>query len=415
MSGSFTGKNNTRRIRRDLQFAAIFLFVLPLCAQKQSKSELENKKKILQQEIEYTNQLLSDTKKNKKLTFNHLMQLNIKLKDREELIGLISGQIGTINRQIGETNTSITDLQTQLKKLKDDYARMIYNAYRNKDEYSRLMFIFAAGSFNQAYMRLKYLQQISEYRHQQAEEIEKTQQQLSAKLVELEERKKEKNELLGTQENEKEVLKKEKSEKEDVLTDLQSKEKQLKKDLEKKRKDAEKLQQAILRIIKEEIEKANEGRPKSPANKLVLTPEAQQLSNSFASNRGKLPWPVIQGVIVDRFGPHPHPSMPDITINNNGVDIATTRGALARAVFDGEVTGVVNIPSSGKVVIVRHGEYLSVYANLNEVYVKTGDKIKTKQNIGNILFDEDDSKTELHMEIWKGQVKLDPEEWMFRN
>ncbi|MCC6691522.1 MAG: peptidoglycan DD-metalloendopeptidase family protein [Bacteroidia bacterium] len=387
--------------------------VIRLQAQKQSKSALEEKKKKLQQDIEYTNQLLIETKKSKKLSLNQLLTLNKKLADRQELIATINGQIYILNRQIAETNKNILNLQTDLKKLKDDYARMIYSAYRNRDEYSRLMFVFASVNFNQAYIRLKYLQQYNEYRRHQAELIELKQKELNDKLQELEMRKTEKRELLGTQEFEKETLTKEKSEKEVILNDLQSKEKQLKGTLVKKKKDAEKLQQAIMKIIREEIEKANADKSK-PATRLVLTPEAQQLSSSFSKNRGKLPWPVIQGVIIDRFGSHPHPTMPDITINNNGVDIATSKGALARAVFDGEVTGVVNIPQSGKVIIIRHGEYLSVYANLNEVYVKAGDKITTKQNIGSILLDEEDSKTELHIEIWKGQTKLDPEDWLFR-
>lgn len=388
---------------------------VPAFAQKQSKTDLEEKKKKLQQDIELTNQLLSETKKSKKLSLNQLLTLNKKLSDRQELINTISGQIFALNRRISETNKNITELQAELKKLKDDYAKMIYNAYRNRDEYSRLMFIFASTNFNQAYIRLKYLQQYSEYRHKQAEQIELKQKELNEKLQELEVRKTEKRELLGSQESEKEALTKEKSEKEEVLTELQSKEKQLKADLDKKKKDAERLQQAIMRIIKEEIEKANSDKSRSAGTKLVLTPEAQQLSSSFSKNQGKLPWPVIQGVIIDRFGPHPHPTMPDITISNNGVDIATSKGALARAVFDGEVTGVVSVPSSGHVVIVRHGEFLSVYSNLNDVYVKAGDKIKTKQNIGSILFDEEDAKTELHIEIWRGQNKLDPEDWLYKN
>jgi septal ring factor EnvC (AmiA/AmiB activator) len=386
-----------------------------LYAQKQTKSELEERKKKIQQDIELTNQLLNETKKNKKISMNLLLTLNKKLSDRQELINAIRGQIGILGRQVNETSKNIDELETELKQLKDNYAKLIYNAWRNSDGYSRLMFIFASTNFNQAYIRLKYLQQYSEYRHKEADQIVKTQNELSDKLRELESREAEKRQLLGSEESEKQVLTKEKSEKEEVLTDLQSKEKQLKTDLSKKRKDAEKLQQAIMKIIKDEIEKANTGKTKSAGNRLVLTPEAQQLSNSFSSNRGKLPWPVIQGVVIDRFGPHPHPPMPDITIDNHGVDIATTKGALARAVFDGEVTAVVNFPGSGKAVIVRHGEYLSVYANLNEVYVKTGDKLKTKQNIGTILLDDNEGKTELHLEIWKGQTKLDPEEWMYKN
>ena len=416
MSALFTKRS--KRVIAYLVPALVLLLIstAPLHAQKKTKGELEKRKKEIQQDIENTKELLQQTKAKKKESLFTIMIVNKKIAAREELISTISSQIGLLNRQIAETNKNITDLQTDLKKLKDDYAKMIYNAYRNRDQYSRLMFVFAASNFNQAFMRLKYLQQYSEYRHKQAEQIEQKQKELSEKLKELEVRKTEKRELLGSEQSEKEVLSKEKSEKEDVLTGLQSKEKQIKTDLDKKKKDAEKLQQAIIVIIKEEIEKANAADRSKPAStKLVLTPEAQQLSTSFSSNHGKLPWPVIQGVVIDRFGPHPHPTMPDITINNNGVDIATSKGALARSVFDGEVTGVVNIPGAGKVIIIRHGEYLSVYSNLNDVYVKTGDKIKTKQNIGTILFDDEDAKTELHIEIWKGQTNLDPEDWLYRN
>ena len=386
-------------------------------AQKQNKNELEDRKKKLQQDIEYTNQLLNETKKNKKLSLNQLMTLNRKIIDRQELINTISSQIAELSREIGETSHKISDLQDDLQKLKNDYARMIYSAYRNRDEYGRLMFIFASDNFNQAYIRLRYLQQYSDFRHKQAEQIQLTEQELNKKLTELEAQKAEKRSLLGTQENEKSSLTKEKTEKEEALTDLQSREKKLKADLAKKKKDAEKLQQAILRIIKEEIEKANAtaaNKSKSPSTKLVLTPEAQQLSSSFSNNKGKLPWPVIQGLIIEHFGTHQHPTLSDITIKNDGIEIATSKGAIARSVFDGEVTGVVNIPSSGQVVIVRHGEYLSVYANLKDVYVKTGDKVKTKQTIGSILMDNEETQTDLHLEIWKGQTKLDPEEWLFK-
>jgi len=416
MKRLFTKKNK-------IKLHSAFCLAITICllssfssfAQKQSKSDLEDRRKKLQQDIEYTNQLLRETKKSKKLSINQLLTLNKKLSVRQELINTINGQLYLLNRQINETSKSINSLKDELKKLKDDYARMIYNAYRNRDEYSRLMFIFSSTNFNQAFIRIKYLQQYSEYRHHQAEQIEIKQKELNEKLTELEISKAEKHKLLGAQVNEKEILKKEKGEKEEVLSQLQGKEKNLKADLTKKKRDAEQLQKAIMRIIKEEIAKSNAAKSKSEGNKLVLTPEAQKLSNSFSSNKGKLPWPVIQGVIIDRFGPHQHPSMPEITISNNGVDIATSKGALARAVFDGEVTGGVNIPFSGQVVIIRHGEYLSVYSNLNEVYVKSGDKISTKQNIGSVIYDADDAKTELHIEIWKGQTKLDPEDWLYKN
>lgn len=401
----------------------LFLFCLAMLstgisfAQKQTKKDLENKKKQLQAEIEKTNQLLNETKKNKKLSLNQLVMLNKKISVREELIATINGEISELNKQIVENNESIKGLQNDLAKLKSEYAKLIYYAYKNQDAYSRLVFIFAASDFEQAFMRLKYLQQYSDYRHKQAERILSTKKNLNEKVQSLEERKSDQRVLLSSQEVEKHNLTSEKTEKEQVFSELQQQESKLKKDLEKKKQDAQKLQQAIQRIIEKELEKqisqAPKGKPKS--QKLILTPEAQLLSSSFASNKNKLPWPVAKGVISERFGTHPHPLMPNIDINNNGIDITTNNGSLTRAVFDGEVTGIANIPGAGQLVIIRHGDFLSVYANLKDVYVKSGEKIKTKQNIGSIIFDEDDSKTVLHFEIWKGQTKLDPEGWLYKN
>lgn len=397
---------------------AVFLFDSPAFAQKQSKKDLENKKKELQKEIEYTNQLLAETKKNKKLSLGQLIALNKKISAREELIATISREISMLEKQIQENNNNISKLQADLERLKKEYARMVYYAYKNQDAYSRLMFVFASKDFEQAYMRLKYLQQYSDYRKKQAEAIVNTKKELNEKVQELETKKADKHVLLGNEQEEKKSLTSEKTEKEQVLSSLQQQETKLKKDLEKKKQDAQKLQQAIQRIIEQELEKAQkqavaENKPKP--QKLILTPEAQQLSNNFSTNKAKLPWPVAKGIISEKFGVHPHPTMKNIDINNNGVDIATNNGSIARAVFDGEVKGVVNMPGAGQFVLIRHGEYLTVYSNLKDVYVNVGDKVTTKQNLGTILYDDDDAKTILHFEIWKGQTKLDPEDWLFKN
>lgn len=403
------------------RFSLILLFTCFIAsspAQKLDKKELEDRKKDLQREIEYTNKLLSETKKNKKLSLNQLITLNKKISAREELINTISYEIAILNRQIRNNTNSVEKLQNDLRKLKNDYAKMILYAYKNQDAYTRLMFIFSSRDFDQAYMRLKYLQQYNEYRKKQAVIIEKTRGVLNENIKALEEKKAAKRDLLTSEENEKMLLTQEKDEKEQVFSQLQDQERKLKKDLEKKKKDAEKLQKAIQHIIAEEIRKAKEAAKskKTPEPRgLVLTPEAEALSATFATNKGKLPWPVLQGIITGRFGVHPHPLMPDVNVSNNGIDISTSKGALARAVFEGEVTGVANIPGSGKVVIVRHGEYLSVYANLNDVYVKAGEKVTTKQNLGSVIYDSDDAKTEMHLEIWKGQSKLDPEVWLYKN
>lgn len=385
-------------------------------AQKQSKKDLEKKKKELQKEIEYTNQLLAETKKNKKLSLGQLIALNKKISAREELIYTINKEINVLEKQIQENNNNINKLQGDLEKLKKEYAKMVYYAYKNQDAYSRLMFVFASKDFEQAYMRLKYLQQYSDFRKKQAEAIVSTKKQLNEKVQELEVKKTDKHVLLSNEQEEKNNLTTEKTEKEQVLSSLQQQESKLKKDLEKKKQDAQKLQKAIQRIIEQELEKqvaeTPKGKPKP--QKLVLTPEAQQLSNSFSSNKAKLPWPVAKGIISERFGVHPHPTMKNVDINNNGVDIATNNGSIARAVFDGEVKGVVNLPGAGQFILIRHGEFLTVYSNLKDVYVKVGDKVSTKQNLGTILYDDEDAKTVLHFEIWKGQTKLDPEDWLYK-
>lgn len=415
MNGLFT-KSNNKQLRLFVAVLWLLTSVHTSFAQKQSRKDLENKKKQLQKEIEYTNQLLSETKKNKKLSLNQLVTLNKKISAREELISTINSEIRVLNNQIASKNQNINSLQKDLTKLKAEYAKMIYYAYKNQDAYSRLMFVFAAKDFEQAYMRLKYLQQYNLYRKKQAEMILATQAELNQKVEELEARKTEQRVLLSSEQNEKQNLTSEKKEKEQVFSKLQEQESKLKKDLEKKKKDAQKLQQAIQREIQKELEKLQkeaEKNNKPKPDRIVLTPEAQQLSSSFASNKSKLPWPVIKGIISEHFGVHPHPLMPNIDINNNGIDITTSNGALARAVFDGEVKAVVSIPGSGQFILIRHGEYLTIYSNLKEVYVKVGDKVTTKQNLGIILLDEEDSKTVLHFELWKGQTKLDPETWLY--
>ena len=405
----------------------------------QNKKDLEKKKAQLQKEINATNQLLNETKKNKKLSLNQLVTLNQKIEIREELITTIAYEVNEINSSINKTNTSINNLKKEIEKLKAEYEKMIYYAYKNQSAYTKLMFIFSAKDFNQAYNRMKYFEQYSEYRKKQALIIQKTQNNLAEKVKELEAKRSELKALLGEKEEEKKTLTIEKSEKEDVLIQLQEKEGQLKADLKKKQEDANKLQKEIKRIIEEEIKRAREEailaaknskatHPPNPKknttqenpkevkneNVLTLTPEAQKLSDNFELNKGKLPWPVAEGVIIEYFGEHDHPVLKGIKVKNDGIDISTKVGSAVRAVFDGEVTGVISIPGAGKAIIVRHGEYLSVYSNLSETNVKKGDKIKTKQNIGTALTDED-NKTSMELQIWKGSILLNPIGWIYRN
>jgi septal ring factor EnvC (AmiA/AmiB activator) len=383
-----------------------------LFAQKDRK-ELEQRKKKLQQEMANLNEMLNQTTSNKEISLTQLITLNKKISVREEIISTINRELELLQSQISKGNDSIDVMQTRLDDLKKEYARMIYDAYKNENAYSKLMFIFSSKDFEQAVMRTRYLQEYEEYRHKQAIIIDSTKKDLNVKVQQLQKRKEEKKELLQSQEDEKGKLADEKSDQQKLFTDLQGKEKKLRQQLEEKRKAAQKLDEAIHKLIEEEIKKSSpKANPKNPKSKEIsLTPEAQALSKTFESNKGKLPWPVVEGVIYKQFGTYS--PMPGITMSNNGIDIATTKGAVVRAVFEGVVTAVVDVPSSGKVVMIRHGEFLTVYANLKDVFVKAGDKVEIKKNIGTILYDEDDGKTDLQFQIWKGQDKINPEEWLY--
>ncbi|HXB11488.1 MAG TPA: peptidoglycan DD-metalloendopeptidase family protein [Bacteroidia bacterium] len=383
-----------------------------LFAQKDRK-ELEQRKKKLQQEMANLNQMLNETTSNKEISLTQLITLNKKISVREEIISTINREVDLIQSQISKGNDSIDVMQTRLDELKKEYARMIYDAYKNENAYSKLMFIFSSKDFEQAVMRTRYLQEYEEYRHKQAIIIDSTKKDLNVKVQQLQKRKEEKKELLQSQEDEKGKLADEKTDQQKLFTDLQGKEKKLRQQLDEKRKAAQKLDEAIHKLIEEEIKKSSpKANPKNPKSKEIsLTPEAQALSKTFESNKGKLPWPVVEGVIYKQFGTYS--PMPGITMSNNGIDIATTKGAVVRAVFEGVVTAVVEVPSSGKVVMIRHGEFLTVYANLKDVFVKAGDKVEIKKNIGTILYDEDDGKTDLQFQIWKGQDKINPEEWLY--
>jgi septal ring factor EnvC (AmiA/AmiB activator) len=452
-------KNNT-----GLLALTCLLFLLisnPLISQNDnSKKDLELKKKKINEEINEINAMLKSTKANKKTSLGNLVSLNMKLEKRQELISAINAEINMLTKNIATTEMDISQLQNNLNKLKAEYARMIVSAQRQQDTYSRLMFLFSAANFNQALMRLKYLQQYSVYRKKQADEITLTQSQLKIKLNELNESRDEKNRLLGNEVAEKDSLSIERAEQELVLNDLQKKEKELKTTLERKKQEGIQLQLAIKRLIEEEIKrkaeevtkakaelaakKAKEEKEKKEKEKKQnknkediavvepkktndtkekikeapqypeLSDEATALSNDFANNRGKLPWPITKGIVCEPYGEHEHPAIKGFMMMNNGIEICSSKNAMARCIFDGEVTSVAVAPTGGKLVIIRHGEYLSVYTNLSDVNVKVGEKIKMKQNIGVVMSDEDETKSAMNFQIWKGQKTMDPSGWLFR-
>lgn len=402
-----------------LMCAIITLIPAGIAQQSKEKSKLESNKKALEEEITLTTKLLNETKKTRQKSVNQVVILNNQIKKREQLIGAISGEVDEIHGQINTKQSSVEKLKGELKKLRQEYAAMVYMAFKNNNQINRLMFIFASGDVNQAYLRIKYLQQFTAYRKVQIKRITQTENHINLKIKELETDKTEKLDLLKAKETEKNKLTKEQKEKSQTVAQLQKKEKELRKKLKEKEAALQKLQRAIEKIIADEVKKSAEtakktGTKPAPANTMTLTPEEQVLSNNFASNKGRLPWPAEKGVLTSTFGEHDHPVLKGIKTRNNGINLVTSSGGTARAVFSGTVTGVMAIPNLNNVVIVRHGDYLSVYSNLDQVYVKKGDKVKTKQSLGRIYTDPEESKTELHFEIWNGKKLQDPMSWLAR-
>ena len=445
----------------------IVLALLPCFADAQNaKTKLIQKKKKIEKEINQTNDQLNRTKKDKQANLNQLLLLNSKIVKREELITTINTEVDGLGRQVNSLSDTITRLSGELQNLKKEYARMIYSANKNRNAYSRLMFVFASHNFNQAYQRLKYFQQYSAYRQAQVNLIEKTQVSLSAKKKEIEHVKISKLSLVQQQEQEKQQLTQEKDQKNTAIRKLSNKEKELLKTLHEHEQAANQLQSAIEALIAEEMRKAEELRKVEAARKaslvrkaaiaskeresssknktskpavkpilststkttvkepskseaakeltLELTPKQATLSHNFADNKGKLPWPVERGIISSSFGEHAHPLYKDIKIKNNGIDIITSKGTKARSVFDGVVSSVISIPSMHSIVIIRHGDYLTVYANLGEVYVKKGEAVHIRQPIGQVYTDPSNAKTMIQFQVWHSTALMNPEIWIAR-
>ncbi len=391
------------------------------------KEKLLRTKQKLEEEIRYTTDLLEKTKKNKETSLNKLQILAKQIRNRESLIHEINRELVDVQITMAVDSIQIYRLSKQLRELKSEYARMICYAYRTMNGHNKLMFIFSARDFNQAYLRLKYYQQYASFRRQQAERIETTQKAINAHRQDLEEIKTRKMSLILSKQTEKQKLDREKTEKTKAVKELSSREKQLLATLKTKQQAAQRLENAIEKLIADDI-KASEDRlkkketkdkkpnvkPGTPATPATMnfTAKEKELSSTFSANRGRLPWPCDRGFISGSFGEHAHPVLEHVKVKNNGIDIMTDKGSPVKAVFGGRVSRVMSFPSLNSVVIIRHGEYLTVYSNLDEVSVRDGQEVAVKQVIGKVHPGSGDQKSELHFELWRGKVIQNPEDWL---
>jgi septal ring factor EnvC (AmiA/AmiB activator) len=398
-----------RYANRKAFFILATLFICLANLWGQDKKELEEKKTKTQKDIEYTNQLLQETQSSRKNTLQRVRILNKRIQLRNEIIENINGEINIIEKEIKQKDLLISQLEQDLENIREQYAELIVKAYWNRDRRDWLLFIMSAENFNQAYRRMKYLQQFSRHRREQAELIKRMQEEIIGEIENLEKIKMEKEALALEKKNENHSLEQEKAGKNRLVSDLIKKENELKQEIEAKKKIADRLEKEIAAIIAEEARKA-----RSRNIYEQLTPEEKLISDNFQGNKGKLPWPVERGIITQKFGEHPHPVLKQVTVDNDGVDIATIKGAEARASFDGEVSKIVAILGANYTVILRHGNFLTVYQNLVDLKVKQGDKVKVKQVLGTVYTDNEANNTILHMQIWKERSIQDPEDWLSR-
>lgn len=398
------------------------LFLLVLSASGQDRKALEKKRAALDKQIKTTTALIDQARKDQRVTQEQLQLLESQISARQQLITAMNGELRHVDQKIVEDEQMVVSLGEDLEALKVDYARMLQLAYRNRNAYDRMSYIFAAGSFEQAFRRSRYLDQIVEQRKRQAVLIQETSTEIQDRLAGLKTQREEKNKLVGEQLAEKQKLDQDRSGQQTALTGLKKEEGRLRDTQKKQEGQRRELDQAIRRAIEAELKPKTKpgtgGNTGKPAKlDITLTPEAKELNTDFEKNKGKLPWPVEKGVITSRFGKQAHPVLPGIVIENNGIDITTERGAGVRALFRGEVSSVIVIPGAGKAVIVSHGVYRTVYSNLRDVSVAKGDKVETKQTVGTVLTDDNGSVA--HIELWKitadGLVKVDPGQWIYRD
>ena len=392
----------------------------------QSIAELEEKKKQALENLAQTNKLLNETQKSKQGSVNKINLIKRNIKERKTVIQSLNGQIDALERNIGVLRTEKQQLEERLRYLKADYAKLIRETHVRRNHFSPLLFILSSDNAGQAYRRFRYLQEFSDYRKKQAFEIQRVTAQLVVKEKNLTNDVDKKERVLTEKEREAKKLESDRQQESKMLTQLQKKEKKLKDQQKKQQRQANELNNKIQKLIAAEIRK-DEERRKQAANQSAketgkpvpttfeMSKDEQLIAGNFERNKGRLPLPVEKGFISGHFGVQPHPVLSHVTTNNKGIYIQAPSGSSARAVFEGVVTQCFMVPGSNSAVIVKHGNYRTVYSNLTEIYVKEGDKVSTKQRIGKIFVDtENDNKTELYLMIYRDTSIQNPELWLAR-
>ena len=392
-------------------FFLLFFLILSATTYSQTRQSLENQRKQTEKEIEETNRFLRQTIDSKKGSENKLNLLMAQVTQYNRLISGINAELKYIERQINETTSTTVRMNNEIDKMKAEYATLVYQAYKNRGHYNKLIYVLSAKDFNEAYRRMKYFQQYSEFRKKQVVEIMAKQEELKIVIAKLSEQKIEKEKLIADHRLENKKLEVVKHDQENELDKLKAQERQIRDRLAKQQQRQISLDNEIKKLINAEAKKRN-----TTASNIydVLTPEEKITSKNFKDNQGKLPWPVDRGVITGFFGKYSHPLVKNIPMNNTGIDITTVVGAEVRTIFDGEVTDITAVLGGNLFIFIRHGNFITVYDNLSEVKVKRGDKVKAKDIIGRVYAEKGAESSVLHFKILEETNPLNPELWLVK-
>jgi septal ring factor EnvC (AmiA/AmiB activator) len=412
-------------------FILLLVCLTSLAWSQQTQEELEQKKAKIQEEIREKELMLQEVRGKEKSVVKLLQIQKEKIGLKEKLIHTTSKQTKLLSDDIYINQLQINKFKRDLVVLKEDYSAMIVKSYKSRSQQSRAMFLLSSENFAQAYKRLQYMKQYSSYRKMQGDEIKDKTIKLSEHIAKLSGQKTEKQKLLAEQEQQRQDLEKEKQEQEKIANSLKKDKKQIAADIKKKQQESKKIDAQIQKMIRDAIAEANrktaaakaKANPKTTtvaetkkieeSTKIVLTPEGQIISNNFKANKGRLPWPVEKGAITSGYGDQPHPVYNSLIVHNNGIDITTESGASARAVFGGEVTQIQKISPIKTAVIIKHGDFFTVYQNLSSVNVTVGDKVTAKQTLGKIRTDVE-GKTILRFMISQNVTYTNPSQWISR-
>ena len=399
-------------------FTVLLLFLLlhfSGFSPSKKQQELEERRRELRREIQQIGVLLFEGKKEQKSALSLVEDLDFKIKVRKNLISITNQQANLLTREISSNQTKISKLRDKLKVLKADYAEMIVKSYKSRSDQNKLMFLLSSTTFQQAYKRLQYIKQYADYQKLQAELIKTETAKMQALNVELLAQKKNKQTLIEDNKRAKSILDKDREQQQTLIKAIKTNLSQFTTQLKTKQRESNRIDKEIRKIIQAAIAASNKKAGKSSKLKVFsLTPEQKILAANFTANKGKLPWPVVNGVVKLRYGNNPSPIDPSLTIKSNGVRIATSKGGQVRAVFDGVVQGIMTPKNGNNTIMIRHGNYITVYKNLSKFYVNKGDKVTTKQEIGEVITNKASGESILSFGIYKDSSTQNPSQWIYR-